>query len=492
MILPPKRPPQEAAAPFAAEVLARLPLAEAFYTAWAHVAPDAVLEELFAQHRGRCYTDTLTFPEIVVALANALTRYHGSANRSIEKALEGGQLSVQARAVYGKLSRLPLPLAEALLSGLTARLRPLFPQGLFRNDVPPSLRGLHLVVLDGKKIKRAAKRLLALRGRPGKLFGGKLLVAYSPADGLAVALAADADGEANDVRLLPRALELARAAVGPNRLWIADRQFCDLDQPGRFSARGDHFLVRFSKRCTFAADPQRPAVQGLDDKGQALVQEWGWLGAASDPRRRYVRRITLQRGKDEAVILVTDLLDEALYPAAELLLAYLMRWQIETVFQQITEVFELRHLIGCTPQATVFQATLCLVIYNVLQLLRGYATLAARQAEAEAARRVEADDVSSEKVFLDLHEELISLHTTLAEAEVLGCLPAAPPVEEARRLLAERVSRAFSPLWWKAKNKKPRSAKPKARQSGAHTSVHKALLEARGAKQRERPIIASP
>jgi len=43
------------------------------------------------------------------------------------------------------------------------------------------------------------------------------------------------------------------------------------------------------------------------------------------------------------------------------------------VFQEITEVFELRHLIGCSPRATVFQASLCLVIYNILQVLRGYA-----------------------------------------------------------------------------------------------------------------------
>jgi Transposase DDE domain len=501
MILPPKRPPQHVAAPFGVEVLGRLPLAEAFYTAWAHVAPDHVLEEIFERHRGRCYTDTLTFPEIVLALAGALTRYHGSANRSIEKAHEGRQLSVQARAVYGKLSRLPLPLAEALLSGLTARLRPLFPAGLFRNDVPPSLRGLHLVVLDGKKIKRAAKRLLALRGRPGKLFGGKVLVAYSPIDGLAVALAADADGEANDVRLLPRALALARDAVGAGRLWIADRQFCDLDQPGRFAEGGDHYLVRFSKRCNFSADGQRPKVLGVNDKGQAVVQEWGWLGAAADPRRRYVRRITLERGKEEAVTLVTDLLDEEAYPAVDLLLAYLMRWQIEAVFQEITEVFELRHLIGCTPKATVFQASLCLVIYNVLQLLRGHATVATRQREAEAARREEArgregptarvDDVSSEKVFLDLHEELISLHTTLQEEEILSCLPAPLPVGEARERLAERVDRAWSPFWRKAKNNRPRPAKPKARQSGAHTSVHKVLQEARAAKQREKSITAS-
>src|SRR5262249_57054453 len=119
-------------------------------------------------------------------------------------------------AVEGRRPPLPRPLAGAPRAGLPAGRRPLFPAGLYRSALPACLAGLAVVVLDGKKIKRAAKRLLAVRGRPGKVFGGKLLVAYLPADGLAVALAADPDGEANDIRLVPRLLPLARAAVaGP-------------------------------------------------------------------------------------------------------------------------------------------------------------------------------------------------------------------------------------------------------------------------------------
>src|SRR5207245_260191 len=87
-------------------------------------------------------------------------------------------------AAGGKLCRLPLPLAEAFLSSLTARLRPLFPAGLYRTALPVSLAGLAVVVLDGKTIKKAAKRLLATRGQPGRLCGGKILAAYLPAEGL--------------------------------------------------------------------------------------------------------------------------------------------------------------------------------------------------------------------------------------------------------------------------------------------------------------------
>src|SRR5207248_8164109 len=112
--------------------------------------------------------------------------------------------------------------------------------GLFRTELPPCLDLFTVVVLDGKKIKNAAKRLLATRGRPGKLFGGKVLAAYLPADGLVVTMAADPDGEANDVRLMPRVMPLARAAVAGPRLWVEDAQFCDLDQAAELTKDGDH------------------------------------------------------------------------------------------------------------------------------------------------------------------------------------------------------------------------------------------------------------
>jgi len=481
MILPAKDVPQTAAQdPFALEVLARLPLTEAFYALWGYLATDSVLDQLFDQHRGRCYQDKLSFAQLVAVLADAVTRYHGSGRRAITQAIEHQEVSTQIRAIYTKLSRLPLPLAEAFLSGLTARLRPLFPKGLYRNDLPNCLAGLTVIVLDGKKIKNAAKRLLPTRGRPGKLYGGKILAAYLPQDGLVVALAADADGEANDIRLVPRVLPLARQAVAGVRLWVADSQFCDLDQTTRFSADGDHFLIRFTQRNSFTPDPDRPAQTGCNAQGQAFVQEWGWMGAEKEPRRRYVRRITLWRVGEEAVALVTDLLEAAAYPAADLLAVYLMRWQIENVFQQITEVFELRRLIGSAPAATVFQASLCLVLYNVLQVIRGYAA-------QSGPEPVPVAELSTEKIFLDLHEELISLHRTLRVEEILGVLCCPVDVADVQARLGALLGRAWTKAWRKAANTKRRPAQPKAKQSGAHTSVHKVLQQA---KQRQKK--ASP
>jgi hypothetical protein len=342
-----------------------------------------------------------------------------------------------------------------------------------------------VIVLDGKKIKKAAKRLLATRGQPGKLFGGKVLAAYLPAEGLGVALAADPDGEANDIRLVPRALPLARAAVAGPRLGVADRQFCNLDQPDRFSEGGDHYLIRHSKGTNFHPDPERPTQRGTDVRGRTSTQEWGWLGAAKQgARRRYVRRITLVRPGEEEVALLTDLLDAVLWPAADLLAVYLTRWQIANVFQAITEVFELRHLIGCTPQATVFQASLCLVMYNLLQVLRGYAA-------AAASEPVAVEMLSAEQIFNDLHEELVGLHRVLGADELLGCLPPPVSAEQVEARLRALLGQAWSASWRKAVNKKRRPHKPKEKELGAHTSVHKVLEAAKTANSDKQKTSAS-
>lgn len=229
---------------FAAEVLCRLPLAEAFYTFWGYIASDAVLDDSFEPHRGRCDQDQRTFAERVRVLADALTRYQGRGRGAILDAVERCQVSSQARAVYGKSARLPLPLSDAFLTALTQRLRPLFPATARPAALPASLDGLSVVVVDGKRLKRVAKRLLPTRDQPGQLSGGKLPVAYLPAEGVAVGLAADRDGEANDVRSVPALLPTVRGVVTGPRVWVADRPFCDPIRPRRFADGEDHVVVR--------------------------------------------------------------------------------------------------------------------------------------------------------------------------------------------------------------------------------------------------------
>lgn len=474
-LLPPdfRLPPEV----LAAMVLPSVPLANATLTTWSYLLHPEFLDDFYAAHRGRCYEDLLTFPAIVALTRDALVLHKGSALPALERAGERGEMPTCQEAYYAKLRRIPPGLSEAFLAEATARLAPLqLPSSPRAEALPASVDELEVICLDGKQIKRVAKRLKPARGRPGKLIGGKVLVAYLPRTGLAVAMAAELDGEANDIRLMPRAVPLARERTTGPRLWVADRQFGDLNQPALLSEGADHFLLRRSLRLSFAADPDRPARESADARGLRVVEQWGWIGAPKEKRRRYVRQIHLARPGGEDVYLVTDLLDEARYPAADLLEVYLRRWEIEGVFQKIVEVFHLEHLIGSTPEATIFQAAFCLVLYNLLQVMRGY--MAAGQAG------LAADEVSMEKLFDDVAKELTALVVLFPPATVADWFAGEWSPEEVARRLGQLLGGAWKERYRKAINKKPRPKGKEAKCSGAHTSVQK-LLDADRKKRRE-------
>ena len=351
---------------FDREVLSRLPLAEATLVLWQFVCDDDSLHKLYDRHRGRTYQKKITFPLLAQLVRDALLQPSGSGHKSFCQAQQDGILPAVLSSTYDKLGHLPFAVSEAFLAEGADRLRHVFPEtqvAAVDDPIPPSLREFEVTVLDGKVVKGVPRRLQPTRQRKGGLLGGKGLVAMHLRTGLVLALATDPDGEANDAKLVPALLPQVRARLHGPRLWLADRQFCDLVQTAAFvAADGDHFLVRYHSKVHFHPDTTRPAQQGWDRHGRVYEEEWGWLGGERDKRRRYVRRVTLHRDGEEDVILVTDLLDACRYPAEDLLALYLARWGIERVFQQITEVFHLNRLIATTPQGTLFQMSFCLLL----------------------------------------------------------------------------------------------------------------------------------
>jgi Transposase DDE domain len=457
---------------FVQEIIGQLPLADAALSLGAYVLQPEFLDTLFQKHRQRSYEDTLSFAGFVQVVSDSLLQHGGSARKCLERAEEAGTLPVSAEAFYGKLRRVPLELSQGFLAEASLRLQDLLPAR--PSPLPASLAGLEVTVIDGKKLKRVAKRLLPTRKTAGKLFGGKLLVAWRPSTGLAIAMAANLDGEANDCRLVPDLLPQVRALVPGPRLWVVDRQFCDLVQIGRFTQDHDHFVARYHPKVHFHADPQRPPHTSQDKRGRTVVEEWGWLGSA---RLVYVRRITLRRLGAEDIILVTDLLDGDVVAATDLLAVYLQRWGIERVFQQVTEVFHLQRLIGSTPQATVFQGAFCLLLYNVIQVLKGYIAVAEGR---------DPDTISSELLFYDIHRQLTAVTELANPAEIVRAIPSKLTRERMAARLRSLLKSVWTPRWRKAVNKHPRPQTAKVKGSGAHTSVHRVLEQHRHANGGER------
>jgi len=466
VILPPAqrtRPakPQEPTA-FARQVFESLPLAQASLALFAYGIPNSLLADLFHRHRGRCYEDVVTFPQLVDWIFDALIEHRGS-GRQAHLQRHRQRDDAGNEAFYGKLRRLPSRLSEAFLREVTDRFTTLFPQ-VVAHRIPPSFDPFEVLVLDGKSLKKVAKRLVATRGTPGKLLGGKLLVAYRPRDGLVLDMASDLDGETNEAKLIPHLLPRLQGRPGLAKLVVGDRLFCALKHFAEFTKNQGHFVVRHARTLSFELDPERPAVTTTDASRRTVIEQWGWAGKPQEKLRRYVRRITVERPRDEALTILTDLLEPDLYPAADLLDLYRIRWSIESTFQKVTEIFALGRFIGSTPEATVFQASMCFVLANVVQVLQGYVV---------AKRKGTMEDLSTEQFCKDWHRQLVALKELVSVPMIVSLIPTDLTVASLGKLLEELLGSLWKPGWDKTRNKSPRAPHHAAKRKGAHTSVQR-------------------
>lgn len=456
---------------FSLGVIGRLPLAEAVLSAASWVTDPEFLDEIFDTHRGRSYTKEIGFPDMVGLIQDSLLEHEGSGRRAMIAAEKREELAASRQAAYAKLRRLPISLSVGFLASCTDRMREIFPAKAAAT-LPDCLKDFDVFAVDGKKIKKAAKRLKPTRGYTGTPLGGKALAALDLRSGLIVAFNAHPDGETNDAPLVPGLLPQVRERFKGRRLFLADRQFCDLVQVWNFSEENDAFLIRYHCKNSFHRDSKVAYKEGTDSQGRRYREEWGYLG--KDPKRRmYVRRIRLFRQGEEDVILVTNLLDAEKYPASDLLQVYLMRWGIERVFQRVTEVFHLQHLISSSPEGTIFQFAFCAVLYNLIQVVRGYIA---------AAQSKEPEQVSVEMLFYDVHRQLVSLSTLAERATVLEYFAPLGSAKEVKLLLESLLADAWEDEWIKSPNKKNPPKQNKKTVPGGHTSIYR-LIRAAQAKR---------
>ncbi len=454
---------------FDIEACRRLPLADAAFRLLDHAVNDDFLTGVFERHRGRSYEDTITFPLFVHLITDALLGHRGSAHQTFLHAKANESLETTIHAMYGKLGRVPLELSLGLFAETAARLRTVASSAVV-NPPPASLGAFWVLGFDGKKIKYVAQRLKPLRGLKGDIYGGKLLVVQDLATRQAIAAQAVADGEAADNPLVPAAVARVRAIPDPRpRLWVGDRAFCDFKLLGLLAADTDHFVVRFNTSCGFHADAAVPQRTGKDDEKRPYREEWGWLGKPKNPHRIRVRKITVIREAGDPLVFVTSLEDADRYPASDLLTLYRSRWGIEVMFQRVVQTFDLRHLIGGTPQATVFQAMLCLLLYNITLMIRDYVAVGAKKEPKEVSLNLLFDDVIRD---LTAWREVIGVEATL---DLLRATAIRTP-EDLRQYLEEKLGTVWTDRWKKSPTRKrPPKSPPRAYICGGHTSVDKIL-----------------
>ena len=449
--------------PFDLEVCRRLPLADATMKLLRYVLEAEFLAGVFTRHRGRTYEKAISFPTIVSLITDALFGHRGSAHQNFKKSQEDQTLDASIQAVYGKLRRVPLPLSLGLFADAAARLRQVAPLAV-ANPLPASLGAFWCLAIDGKKIKYVAKKLGVLRGLKGNVFGGKMIAAQDMATQEAIAVEAVPDGEAADNPLVPGLIARVRALDDSRpRLWVADRAFCEYKSLGLFCQGDDDFVVRYQSSFKFHLDSSVIVREGIDDVGRPFTEETGWLGTGRDRVR--VRKITVMH-KGEPLSVVTSLLDGDRYPAAEILTLYRSRWGVESMYQVVVETFSLRELIGSTPEATTFQAMLCLLIYNITLTIRHFVA---------AGAKVTPEEVSLDLLFDDVRRDLTGCLEVLG-AEATTELFETTHIDDPMTLaeyLAAILKGIWTERWKKAQTRKQPPKTTKGYLGGGHSSVFK-------------------
>lgn len=457
---------------FSAAVLEKLPLADSVWRLLHFTFDDPWLDDLWTRHRGRCYERNLKFRTLAHLIADALLEHGGSGHQAFERAQEMEILPVSITSAYDKLGNLPVAVSEALLAEGTQRMNAVQPEIPAVDPLPDCWADFEVFGADGKAIKHVKRLLKPLRGLQAGLLGARASVGLNLRTGLAVAMVGHLDGEAGEGALTEVLLPKLAKAAG-QRLWLVvlDRLYCNLSFPQQVLRAGGHFLIRYCSQTTFVPDPARPAQESRDFQGRRIVQEWGWLGKVEKADRQYVRRITKHESGGKELGVVTDLLDEVKYPAEAMLRTYQSRWGIETVFHQITDVFSLRHLIGTMPKAVLFQLSLCLLLYNALQVVR---------AHLASFQECEAKTISNEKLFYDVKRQLVAVSELVDAGPLLSLLGEIPTAAELREFLRERLRVAWSDRWWKAPSSgRGGHQKVKTRVPGNHTSTYRVLQQTR-------------
>jgi hypothetical protein len=204
----------------------------------------------------------------------------------------------------------------------------------------------------------------------------RILVIFSLASG-AVLSALQGNLHTSEMRLL----QLLSGTLEKEDIVIGDQGFGNFVVLMLLQALGVDLVARSARK----ADGRRGKRLGKNDwlvvwkKGgspSAVMTPEEWAKTPDEVTVRIVRGSLHQRGfRVRQVTLVTTLLDPALYPAQEILLAYLRRWRLEMCFDDLKNTLGMETLRCQTPAMVEKEALMHLIAYNLVRWLMIQAAL---------------------------------------------------------------------------------------------------------------------
>ena len=323
----------------------------------------SALDELFETHAVKQYTKELLFSNVVSLMSLVVSGIHPSVSAAY-KALER-DLGVSRPALYGKLNGMELGISQALVRYSASNLKSVIAE--LKVNQRQLLAGYEVKIADGNHLSGTDHRLKILRDNLAKALPGKSIAVLDPQKMLVTDIFLNQDGHAQERTMLPSILETVR----PQQVWIADRNFCTRQFLSGIAQKSSYFIIRQHK--SLPLEEISPLEKsGVSETGFVFEQQVQITN--SDDLTLRLRRVVIQlhqptRHRDEEVALLTHL-PRSVADAETITKLYLRRWNIEGMFQVITDTFNCELNTLGYPKAALFVFCVAIVAFNILSTVK--------------------------------------------------------------------------------------------------------------------------
>jgi Transposase DDE domain len=332
------------------------------------------MEKLFEETAQEQYTKKLLFSNVVGIMSLVVCGMYpsvGAAYQGYKKVV-----GVSKVAMYAKINGLEPRISQALVRYSSEELTAV--KAEFKEGEKKILEGYEVRIVDGNHIGGTEHRLKVLREESAGTLPGQAIAVLDPQRELVVDVFPVEDAHAQERSIFPLILETIKAG----QAWICDRNFCTKDFLTGISERGGYFVVREHLNLKWTEITARQEI-GKNDSGTIFEQQVQLDSGLC------VRRITVQldeqtRHGDWQVTMLTNL-PETEVSALTVSELYLKRWQIEKMFQVITDTFNCELKTLGYPKAALFVFCVALMAFNILS------TLKAALKEVHGAEKIDSE-----------------------------------------------------------------------------------------------------
>ena len=356
------------------------PLAERL----AEIVHPATLTQVAYYHDRGLRERTLNLPVMAALVLSLIWRQFGSVSELVrvltsEGLLWTGPVPISQQAVSARLRTFPAELFARILEDILPRLAERW--AARTRPVPPSLawareRYSAVLAVDGSTLDALVRKVGLLRDRPDQPLAGRMLALLDVCSRLPRRVWYEEDAQAHDLRLWPR----IRDAVPAGALLVCDLAYTSFGLFAELTAAEVTFILRAKRNLAY------DVVRTLHRT--STLQEC-LVGIGSGTERQVVRLVAISRdGLWDRYL--TNELDPARLPAADLVALYSQRWRIEDAFALVKRLLGLAYFWVGSANGVQVQLWATWLLYAVL--------LDLTDAVADALKRP-VSDLSVEMVY---------------------------------------------------------------------------------------------